>query len=50
VNDTPTAAASSSAGPDALIDAYWFDGAGGATPMTWEELDRPHDGPVTCPP
>ena len=25
----------------ALIDAYWFDGRGGATPMAWEEVAAP---------
>lgn len=28
----------------ALIDAYWLDGAGGATALDWESLDRPHEG------
>lgn len=28
----------------ALIDAYWFDEKGGATPMTWDELTT-HPGP-----
>ncbi|MGB0631812.1 MAG: zinc transporter ZntB [Alphaproteobacteria bacterium] len=45
MTDTPDAANTGNAGPDALIDAYWFDGAGNATPLTWEELDQPRDGP-----
>jgi len=45
MTETPGARSIAEAGPQALIDAYWFDGAGGATPMTWDELDLPRDGP-----
>lgn len=31
--------------PDALIDAFRFDGAGRAARVGWQDIDRPHSGP-----
>jgi zinc transporter len=46
VNDTPGPAAEqpdtpSDETPDALIDAYWFDGNGDAEKLTWDDLSSP---------